>query len=142
MAIIKAELAKDTYMYLDLTERITFIAGDSGTGKTYIVDALDDISKNPDIAKIEGIKPEQIVILKDSNDVHKLSNTAGKIVFIDRYDIYTNEAKKKVWKALSSNQGIFIIMSRFPDIPYNFGFSKKSFKELKVNRAGALQRKK
>lgn len=143
MAIIKAELDKDTNLYLDLSERITFIAGDSGTGKTFMINALDDISKNPDLALIDGIVPEQLLILKNSDDIHKLDNIDKKIVFIDRYDIYSADAKKKIWNAMSKNQGIYVLMSRYPDLPCNYGFSKKSFKELEdktIEKNGKIKR--
>lgn len=131
MSIIKAEINKKVIMSLDIDERITFIGGDSGSGKTLITEVMRDISNNPGILKIEGITEEQIVVFATEQEVNNLE-FSRKVVFIDRYDTYSLPTKQKLWRKMSKLDNTWIIMTRKPDIPKNYGFSIRSFKELKT----------
>lgn len=133
MSIIKAKLQNNIVMKIDITDRITFITGDSGTGKTYIVDNLADIAKSKDQSRLSGISIDQLVVFRNSGEIYEfIANETfeRKIVFIDRYDFLNIKTKKIIWNAMKSYEGIYILMSRYPDIPENYGYTRDSFKQL------------
>ena len=119
-------------MQLEIDERITFIGGDSGTGKTFIIDALIDAIKNPDIVKSEGLILDRVKVCEDEDVVCSIPDIKGNIIFLDRYDSYSEKTKELIWKKMAMKDNTWVLMSRNPDIPENYGFSKKSYKELET----------
>lgn len=135
MSLIKMEIDNKVLMILEIDERITFIGGDSGTGKTFIIEALMDATKNPDIVKSEGLILDRIKVCASEDTTYSISNIKGNIIFLDRYDNYSEETKKLIWKKMAKQDNTWVLMSRNPDIPKNYGFSEKSYKELKTKKA-------
>lgn len=134
MSSIKMEISNKVSMQLEIDERITFIGGDSGTGKTFIIDALIDAIKNPDIVKSEGLILDRVKVCEDEDVVCSIPDIKGNIIFLDRYDSYSEKTKELIWKKMAMKDNTWVLMSRNPDIPENYGFSKKSYKELKTKK--------
>lgn len=120
---------------LEIDNRLTFISGDSGVGKTYIVDAFYDAMKNPDIANLEGISPDKIMVCKNEDTLQGILKKEIKryVIFIDRLDIYSEEGKQRLAEKIEDQDNTWIIISRRPDFKFkaNPGFSGNSFKTLK-----------
>lgn len=134
MSSIKMEISNKVSMQLEIDERITFIGGDSGTGKTFIIDALIDAIKNPDIVKSEGLILDRVKVCEDEDVVCSIPDIKGNIIFLDRYDSYSEKTKELIWKKMAMKDNTWVLMSRNPDIPENYGFSQKSYKELKTKK--------
>lgn len=140
---------------LDICERITFVIGDSGSGKTYLSNLLLDYTKNgglsesdvgismyvtdpPDYEK-QKVPNNKIIVCKDDTDVIKITRAKNKIIILDRYDIYSDEAKKKIDKVMRRYDNAWIIFSRYNNIP-NYGYSLRSMVTLehKKDKSGNI----
>lgn len=132
MSLIKMEIDNNILMALEIDERVTFIGGDSGTGKTFIIEALIDATKNPDLVRAKGLKLNRIKVCTNEDAIYGISNVKGNIIFLDRYDNYSEKAKELIWRQMAKQDNTWVLMSRNPDIPQNYGFSRKSYKELKT----------
>lgn len=121
---------------LNIEDKITFITGDSGTGKTLLIDELLHISKSHESDRIQGMDIEQLLVFRDQADFYEYIAEDGdftrKIVFIDRYDKFSIKAKEQLFKAMKTYQNIYILMGRYIDLRENYGFTMNSIKELET----------
>lgn len=131
MAKINLRLTSNTIIELNIEERITFIGGDSGTGKTLLMQAIFDAKENSTDIELKGIDIDKFELCFSENEVANLLTCHNKVILIDRYDIFDLKTKQTLWKKMSELDNTWIIMTRNPDIPYNFGHSSSSYKEIK-----------
>lgn len=121
---------------LDIKDRITIIMGDSATGKTYLINTIDAITKNPGTIKVSGIPENRLVVCKSESEVANILNCKhSSMIFIDRYDNYSTESKKKIINMMKTLQYIWVIITRNPDFP-NYGTSFESIVDLKRTEYG------
>ena len=134
MSEISIKLMEHLFIDLNLEERLTFIGGDSGTGKTLFVKALQDLVLNPDLAEIQGIGIDKFMVCLNEQQLPNILNCKNKIIIIDRYDIYSKKSKEQIWNKMSNLDNTWILMTRNPDIKENYGHSSRSYKILKTKR--------
>lgn len=132
MSKLELNLSKNSKASFDIDDRITFIGGDSGTGKTFTIDALIDAVKNPDISNIKKSILDRIIVCKDEENLQSIRGCSGKIIFLDRYDIFSEKAKAIMQEEMIRRDNTWIIMTRRPDFTINCGFSSNSYKTLKT----------
>lgn len=105
---------------LSLERRITYIRGDSGSGKTGLVNVINDYNGGDDSIIVDCDRKISIISAIDTLDGYK-----GKVVFID--DSITTENKKfgcDLAKYLLKNDIYMVIINRV-DVPIKPGKSKK-----------------
>lgn len=132
MSKVRIFVSEKVDIELDIDERLTIIGGDSGTGKTYIVNALYGAVRNPGIIKIDGINTNKLVVCRDEDAILNIKNKHKYFIVIDRYDSFSVETKKFIAKEMERCDCTWLIMSRYADIRtrFNIGYSTKSFKKL------------
>ena len=95
--IIKFEADPFTY-FLDFSDRITLVRGDSATGKTYLYQMLEDLrmTKEYQAIKLFNYKTE---------DFHEnLKKCKNRFIVIDNADLLLNDEDRKFINFASSNQ--------------------------------------
>ena len=95
--IIKFEEDPFTY-FLDFSDRITLVRGDSATGKTYLYQMLEDLrmTKEYQAIKLFNYKTE---------DFHEnLKKCKNRFIVIDNADLLLNDEDRKFINFASSNQ--------------------------------------
>lgn len=125
---------------LDINERITFIGGDSATGKTLLVNAMYDVMKNPSASNIRGISAQNVRACKGEDTLQLALNNKKCLIVIDRYDIFSGKSRKILSKEIEKiNYNTWIIMTRRPDFKfsYNPGVSAMSFGKLVVKKSNS-----
>lgn len=139
MSKLILDLAKNIRVELNIDQRITFIGGNSGTGRTLLIENLIDAVKNKEVSLINRDLLDRIIVCRDSDDLPHIKNCSNKIVFIDRYDIFTSEEKEKVSKEISRQDSTWIIMTRRPNIKCKYGIGIDSYKELVTKVENGVQ---
>ena len=95
--VIKFEADPFTY-FLDFSDRITLVRGDSATGKTYLYQMLEDLrmTKEYQAIKLFNYKTE---------DFHEnLKKCKNRFIVIDNADLLLNDEDRKFINFASSNQ--------------------------------------
>lgn len=115
----------------NLRNRITFIGGNSGTGKTYIISLLKEYKRNKDMILKSNFNIDNMIFLEDESDISQLFSCNKNLIFVDRFDIYSNKSKKLVYKKMSERNCTWIIISRRPSLPENYGMGLDSIVELR-----------
>ena len=106
--IIKFEADPFTY-FLDFSDRITLVRGDSATGKTYLYQMLEDLrmTKEYQAIKLFNYKTE---------DFHEnLKKCKNRFIVIDNADLLLNDEDRKFINFASSNQ--YMLFARNCDGP-------------------------
>ncbi len=120
----------------DINEKITVIGGYSASGKTYIINALKNAKKNS-YNLYSNIDVSRYIIIDDELNISNVNNIKNdSIVFVDRYDSFSNESKQAIWDKMKKTSAIWVVMSRNPDFPNGLSCSIKSFKELTHSYGG------
>lgn len=100
---------------LILNSKITFIEGDSSTGKTYIFKKIYGIIKEP-VLKAEyryNFNTEKVYVCLNEADLIYMYNKVNCIIFIDRFDFFLND---KLLNFVNNSNNIFVLSSRVYDI--------------------------
>lgn len=108
---------------LSLERRITYIRGDSGSGKTGLVNVINDYNGGDDSIIVDCDR--EIDVINSIRTLDTLDGYKGKVVFID--DSITTENKKfgcDLAKYLLKNDIYMVIINRV-DVPIKPGKSKK-----------------
>lgn len=116
---------------LKIDERITVIGGLSGSGKTYLINEIKNIIKNPNSHTINVDISRFTVIDDELNISNVIGINDNTIVFVDRYDSFAKTSRIKIWEKMQTTKAIWVIVTRNPDFPKGLCCSTKSFKELK-----------
>ena len=120
---------------LDITARVTFITGDSGTGKTYLVSVIKKALLNKVATKYCSINMNRFVIIEDDLTISNLVNLKDmSVVLVDRYDCFSIESKKKLWNKMKTANAAWIIMTRYLDFPQYAFKDMYSIEELEYKR--------
>ena len=119
-----------TNIKLELSDRLTFIGGESGSGKTYMIRTIKGVSRNSSSLKESNIDVSRFVIIEDENSLQLKAIKDGSVVLIDRYDCFSQAAKKSIWNKMKKVKATWIVMTRSADFPAWSGFSLRSFKTL------------
>lgn len=137
MSYINYKSKMGIILKLLIQDRITFILGDSGVGKTFLIDVLKDAKKSPYSMKETNLPLDKLVIIDDSLNISVLNDVKnGSVVFIDKYDSFRLEEKEAVLKKMANTDATWIIMTRNPIFPVSLGVSNTSYKELKTKVNG------
>lgn len=100
---------------LILNSRVTFIEGDSSTGKTYIFKKIYGIIKEP-VLKSEyryNFNPDKVYVCLNEVDLTYIYNKVNCIIFIDRFDFFLSD---KLLNFVNTSNNIFVLSSRIYDI--------------------------
>ena len=128
MAKIKYRTNQGLTIDIQMPEQFVFLGGDSGTGKTYLINNLENIITNPEILLEKNVNPNNIVLIDKQINLDRLRYIQkGSYVFVDRYDNFSNSAKKKIIEKMREISAYWIIMTRNPDIPKGLGATGRSF---------------
>lgn len=67
---------------------VTILCGNSGTGKTYIVDSLRIIKSTPGLIKYSGFDPDNVLIIDRESEINQIGQDKikGKLIIVDRAD--------------------------------------------------------
>lgn len=67
---------------------VTILCGNSGTGKTYIVDSLRIIKSTPGLIKYSGFNPDNVLIIDRESEINQIGQDKikGKLIIVDRAD--------------------------------------------------------
>lgn len=135
MSEIRLRIGKNLVV-LDIRERLTFISGDSGIGKTLMVDMMYDIMKNPDASEITGLDPHKIVVCKNEDSLSLIFGRDRCLIVLDRFDIYSQDSKDLVQREIEKENNTWLIVTDKPSFKFsrNVGVSFSSFRTLKVTQ--------
>lgn len=102
---------------LILNSRVTFIEGDSSTGKTYIFKKIYGIIKEP-VLKLEyryNFNLEKVYVCLNEADLTYIYiyNKVNSIIFIDRFDFFLSD---KLLNFVNNSNNIFVLNSQVYDI--------------------------
>ena len=119
---------------LRLAERINIIRGDSATGKSFMTSQLQDIITNSGYDNITGTESGRLKVCSNEREVDSILNQNNKIIIIDRYDVYSIEAKEKIQRDIERLTNTWIIITRKCDFKLNIpvGLSMNSLNILDV----------
>jgi hypothetical protein len=92
---------------LDMSYKVTFMIGDSGTGKSYLCDKLDSLIYFPYNISECNIDINNLVVCSGKKDIDL--TLSDRIIVIDRYPVYNNIGAVNKFIAESYNK--FIIMT-------------------------------
>lgn len=94
-----------------LDSYVTFIIGDSSTGKTFILKRIQRVIKEKSLrSKVKtNISIDKTFVCLDEHDIKEIAGLEGCIIFIDRFDMLNNAELEKM---INSNKNLFVIMYR------------------------------
>lgn len=103
---------------LRLERRITYIRGDSGTGKTGLVDIIDDFNNGGD-ADIDLKCPRNVVIMTSAPTLDVFTGYKGTVIIIDdRLLTETSNFGNKIAEVVLKNDIYLVIINRV-DLMYD-----------------------
>ena len=110
-------LTKNIDFDMEINDRITIISGDSSTGKTFIINMMNIIIKMNKVNSVpKPLVPSDFIVCSNEDETFKINNAHHKVIFIDRYDIFSKDVKNMINKKMSQQDNTWIIMSRGTDI--------------------------
>lgn len=122
-------------IHLGINERVNFIGGESATGKTLLINSIKNIVKNPIVVSESNVDISRFIVIDDELNLSVLNEVKdGSIVFIDRYDIYSENAIKKIEKKMQEVKAAWLIMSNYPRLSAGLGATFRSALTLKVSK--------
>ena len=87
--------AYDIKVNIQLRDYITILDDDTASGKTYLINIIDNIIKNPETAIVTGIPKDRFVVCKSEEEVNNILDSKPlSFIFVDRWDIYTKVRKR------------------------------------------------
>ena len=123
---------------LAIEDRVTLIGGDSATGKTFIINTFKNAIENKGVVKECSVDISRFVIIDNTFSIENINLVREKsIVFIDKYDIFSKEQKKRIWDKMRNVSAAWIIMTRNADIPTRSIKGSYGRKELRINSVNA-----
>lgn len=112
---------------IEITNKYTFIQGDSGTGKSYLVDAIENSNNDP-LTTIESPLPHYVLGI---NEIKIPTHLENNIIFIDEDRDILNTRDSSRQLKLSKN--FFVIVSReIEPVKDSFPLSIDSFFKLET----------
>jgi hypothetical protein len=134
--IFKVQSETGASFELNIKERLNFICGKSGTGKTYFCNLLEESTKNK---SLERMGMECLVInMANVNDMkhelYDISKTKGKLIVIDDGDSVFWRSPELTQIIEEDPSNTYIICMRNP---YRFSLQPANYAEF-VNRNGTI----
>ena len=124
----------------DLERNITIITGDSGTGKTKLVNMVRNYSRE---GKASGVtlKCDKPCIVLDNNWDIILERTKNSIVFVEESTSFLN--KHEFARAILNTDNYYVLVTRepLPEIPYSIDAIKNIIKNNSTPRIEKLYNK-
>lgn len=101
------------YIKIPVLSKNTIIAGDSGSGKTFIVDKISK-AVNEKFIRTEidsNIDFDNTIVIKNAAEAKLLNkkNTKNKLIILDRADMYLD---RELVDFINNSKNTFIIMTR------------------------------
>lgn len=97
----------------NLREHITMLSGDSGVGKSYFVDVLEEKVSNFHNSVISSYDFTSIKIIRESFEVNMLNLFSQALIIIDKADIILTEAHREFIHNDENN--LYLIIGRNAD---------------------------
>lgn len=135
ISTIDLSIESNTVIELDLEDKLTFIGGDSASGRTYMTNLIFECLAGELEADVHGGNLEDFLVCMNERELGQVTGKKNKIIIIDRYDIYSRESKEKLRDAIEKEDNTWLIMTHNPD----FEFSMCSFKEVKTRTENGKQ---
>ena len=89
MSKISFESVDGIKIELEVDNRITFLGGNSGTGRSFLMKVLKDSQENPESIMKCDVDPQRFVFILNDEDMNETEEIAdSSIVFVDRYDSF------------------------------------------------------
>lgn len=103
----------------ELRRNLTIIRGDSATGKTTLVDMIQDYVNNPSGTSVELVCDKKCYVLEGALWNEQLSGISDSIVFIDEGNEFTKTVKFA--EEIQNSDNYYVIVSReaLPVLPYS-----------------------
>lgn len=126
--------ARNVHFYLDLKERFTKIADDSGVGKTYFCEALRasidtyaDVGIYPVKDKDTGNHiPVKFISGVESDEKSDLS-AEGILFILDEADLYLLNHHEVIEEILNNRTSYFLFMLRAEIPGLSFGYAERAY---------------
>lgn len=135
ISTIDLSIKSKTVIELNLEDKLTFIGGDSASGRTYMTNLIFECLAGELEADVHGGNLEDFLVCMNERELGQVTGKRHKIIIIDRYDIYSRESKEKLLDAIEKEDNTWLIMTRNTD----FEFSMCSFKEIKTRTENGKQ---
>lgn len=129
----------DCYFDLKIESPLTRLTGDSGTGKTLLFKALAGITLNDMQDYVTGVAVKDIRICLNERELGNVLNQHHKFIFIDKYDVFSTEAKVRLSKNMLNSENNWIVASRNMDLP-NTGLMSRGIKKICRKRENGVWR--
>lgn len=112
---------------INIDQMVTILCGNSGTGKTYIVDSLRIIKSTPGLIKYSGFDPDNVLIIDRESEINQIGQDKikGKLIIVDRADRLQADTNEKLNELINKCQNTWILMKRI---------NKESIKSDKRNQ--------
>lgn len=103
----------------DIKRNITIIRGDSATGKTTLIEMLDNYQRRGISSGVDVISEKKLVIAETDDWEYRIEKNPGSIIFVDEGNSFvtTQEFAEKVKGA--DNYFVLIIRDSLPNLPYS-----------------------
>lgn len=98
----------DIDIQIDIPDRVQAIIGDSGAGKSYMIDLLESMLTGGIDSISINMNASNIVIWRKASDINK--NIYGKLIIIDRYD-YLKMSDPDIVNFILKSNNQFIVMA-------------------------------
>lgn len=108
------EIKAQTFeIYIPIYHKNTVIGGDSGTGKTYIVEKISSLVSEKALRNCvkSNIDFDNTIVIRNATEARTLDrkHLENKLIILDRADLYLN---KSLVDFINKSKNTFIIMSR------------------------------
>ena len=103
----------------DIKRNITFIQGNSATGKTTLVDMIRDFVNNPSGTPVEVICDKKCYVVEGSLWKEQLSGISDGIVFIDEGNEFITTVDFADTIQKTDNYYVIVTRESLPSLPYS-----------------------
>lgn len=110
---------RDAKYRFELKRNITFVRGDSGTGKTTLFNMISDFTRLGNASGVSISCDKKCVALVDIEWKNQLENTQNSIVFID--EGFEAVASDEFARTIRASDNYYVIFNResLPNLPYS-----------------------
>ena len=120
---------RDAVFKFDLHRNITFVRGDSGTGKTTLFDMVSDYTRLKAASGINVSCDKECAALTDYDWKHQLEGISDSIVFVDEGSDYLKT--KDFAEAIKNSDNYYVIFCR--ESLYELPYSPEEIYEIKAS---------
>ena len=102
-----------------LERNITILTGDSGTGKTKLINMVRNYSECGKSSGVTLSCKKKCIVLEGRNWVHDLQNTSNSIIFIEESTPFLSSRDFAALIQGTDNYYVFVTREPLPQIPYS-----------------------